>query len=494
MPKLIDYWKSEIDRQPMIAVVLLIWCVTAGFNAVMGYDTGGGWHGGIKSWLYAGCFVGIAAIGAYGWAQQAQERGAIRFVLVLFGLLQLAFGQVAGWQSLGLTLSKGATLLEDQASTRKSATSALDDARAELAKIGTTRAIGAIKADETLECRRTSSQYKDGVGPACTRLRGELASAERAEKLRELIPTLTGNVGTAPKVSNPNALYEVPVALANGIQAWWTGKKPEITPDDARFWWLVFLVVTLELIGTFGFWVFGIHGSDPEDDGGSRKPHGGNDDRGRGFLDGLDDGLALAGAGSSVSHHKPLRRMVLRPRLPTPPAWPPARPLDAQHVLPQIGGQPANGGASAHGAPITINFPSVPQIGAISPQAADGIRAAAVDAPLPSSAGEMPARAPQHDVGAIEDSPPVDRSGAGAIIDNLLAFKAACCVDVSGGHITDENMYDRYVAWRGPDAIAPATFDALFPDIAKLRSMIVNGRRHYVDVTLRAPSLVAIAG
>ena len=491
---MLDYWGSAIRRSWMVIPVLIVWAVTAGFNAKMGYEVGGGPDEFPMSLLYGIMFIGLAALGAYGFANADKEAGARKLALITVGCLQLAVGLQAGFQSLCLTLSKGAAGLENKAADRSTRVRQLKAAEAEFEKLPVPRSIAAIEADEKLECAIRGRQYKDGVGPRCTQLRSELANAQRYQELKPEIDRLTKELQTAPRVRDAGAQFEVASTFGSMVKSWWGGRPHMVTPDDVRFWWLVFLVCVLEIVGVLGFWLVGLHGepsrarSDDDDGAGGRAA-------GDFFGDVLGADMAIAGMRNGPTSSlwqappegraRPIQIGVDRQLAPPPKR---AALTGGQEVLPPPPGGDASGAAAggagtatAHGSYFTFNIGARDGVTDVTPQVAP-------------RRGEAPAMPPRPDLGAIPDAPPPDRTTINAINDNLLAFRAACVVPVTGGHVTACDMYRRYVAWRGPGALGPEAFRALFPAVAGLDRIEVAGQVHYHGVTLRAPALQAVAG
>lgn len=474
MRELIAYWRGEMDRNWIIAPVLVVFFVTASFNVKMGYEFGGGADEFPLSLLYGIMFFGLAVLGAYGFAQAGSHAGGKKAALLAVGIIQLAVGLQAGWQSLGLTLAKGAVGLENKANTRQTADDALKAARAAREKIGTTRTVDKIRSEEVLECRKVSPRFPDGVGPECTKLRGELADAKRAIDLDAEIKQLTTDLGNAPRIKDAAANFEVFIALASAVKTWWTGKAARITPDDARFWFLVFMVAVLEIVGTLGFWLAGVHGSRreaaPSFDGLQRHPPLLSAPRSMADVEivpaGPLPGFARAAAGFPVGSAA-------------------ASPTPLVPLMPHGGGANTPQ-ASSFGAPINIHVGGG--------HAAPAPAGQALSLAPPERTGDQPARAPRHDVGQVASPPPVDRSRFNALSDSLLAFRAACVVDVPGGHVTAADLYRRYVSWKGPSAIGAEAFDAMFASISGIPAMTVGGQTHYHNVALRAvPAVKAVA-
>lgn len=489
------WWWAEIAEHPILLGWLLIFTVHAGMNAKLGHELGGG--EGLPALLYAGAFLGFAVVGAWAADQIAAAAGLRRTGLIAIAVLQLAIGQMAGWQALGLTLERGATTLEGKADVRRSTKDALDRARADVAAIGVTRAVEAIEADERLECTIRSAQYKDGVGPKCTRLRAELATARRKAKLEESIAALTGDLGAAPKVKNADAIWAAPQALAQGLAnalAWaGGGQGRQVTPDDVRFGWMVFLVFALEAFGTFGLALIR-NGSGSHPTPGAGAGHGGS---GSGHYGGgygprpgggpsgpaptMRDAVetVLGGGGEGWAHRL----------LPAPP----------QHAALAYGGampEAGRGTAYAYGPPININVSSAPGPSAPATSMSATGRAGA-DTPEPDgSIRPAPATfaAPRRDLPALSaDAPPVDRSGIRRELapaereaaDVILAFRAACVLDTPGGIVSGLHLYQRYAAWAGERALDEPVFLALFQDVTGIAVESIGGLAHVRGIALR---------
>lgn len=469
------YWRRELARHPILAGWLLIFAVHAGMNAKLGHEMGG--SEGLGALLYAAAFLGFAVLGAWAADQIGEARGTRRMGLVTVALLQLAIGQMAGWQAMGLTLNKGAATLEAKADARRTTKDGLDGARAELAGIGTVRPIEAVRAEATLECEIKSRTYKDGVGPKCTKLRAELATAERAAQLRSDIERLTGRLASGPAVKDANALYQAPQGIVQGLVnawAWMMGGTPAtIAPDDIRFGWMVFLVFALEFFGTFGLAL--VRGA-----GG----HGGGSGRSE-----PQPSPAGSGQGSGEPVHT-MREAIeavmgsARRALPAPPQ------------LAAISGPDGGSSYAVHGAPISIHFaapapPSDPSGAAREPGTTGSRRPSPASMPMRDDLPALPA-----------DAPPVDRSRImralapeeRAAADVILAFRAACLRDTPGAVVSAFDVHARYAAWAGARTIEAGAFVRLLADVAGLEPVAIAGAPHYRDVALRmAPQLEAVA-
>lgn len=471
---LLGWWRDEISRHPVLVGWLVIFIVHAGMNAKLGHEIGGG--EGLAAIGYALAFLGFAFVGA--WAADRVLLGhvtpSLRRGCMLLALLQVLIGQVAGWQSFGLTLSRGAGKLEAAATQRATTTEALASARAELKQIGVTRAIGTIRAAETLECSIKSRAYKDGVGPKCTGLREELATAERRAKLEEQVTALVANLRQGPNVKDGNALYEVPQGIANALVGVVTGAPGKVTPDDVRFVWLIVLVFALEFFGTFGLALIRMTGEhDGVPPGGGRRTHASGDTtnapRGPNPLQAAVDAMVAA--------------------LPAPaPMMALAAPGGAF-----TGSGP---GAMPHGAPINITvqaagFPGFGGAGA--PSQAAAIPLVAEDVPTAEArVARLPAR--RHLAALPADAPPVDRSRIARALssdereaaDVILAFRAACLEDAPGGIVTADDIHNRYRYWAGERALSSDAFYALLGDLAGIRPVMIGGFPHVRGVALRS--------
>lgn len=321
---------EQYRTHPILIFVDAVWVINACMNFAMGQVIGGG---GLWGLLIGSVFVCVAALGAYAAAAQATAFGVVRTGLWVLVVGQLCLGQVAGWQSLGLTLDRGATQLKDKATTRDTRETSLKSKRTELEKIGIVRPVAAVEADMTLECEKKSRVYRDGVGPKCTGFRTELATAKRARDLEKEIEGLTGKLAAGPAVSAANAGTAVPEALASWVATAAVGKPVVVSSEDILFGLQVFLVALLEFVATLGRWLFGGDVRQPPASSSRRAPGGG--------------GSAM-GAGGTPSPRPPTPSdpVLFDPRM-LPPAW--------QARMPQIapandggGSMPAHGGGAVN--------------------------------------------------------------------------------------------------------------------------------------------------
>lgn len=168
-------------KDPVVIGIAGCFVIEAGLNVIGAYELLGGEAGGIKAKAIAVAGVFVAFLGAWIGRAAVPMFMAARTRSMAFGMMVIAifcFGlsQMAAWRVMGMSFADGALRREVAGET-------LAALREERKKIGTSRAIGAIKADLDLELRKTSKTFPDGNGPVATKLRGELAVAERAAEI-----------------------------------------------------------------------------------------------------------------------------------------------------------------------------------------------------------------------------------------------------------------------------------------------------------------------
>lgn len=451
LPNAYNFWLM-ISHHPVGIVWFVLWSVNAYLNARTGWETGD------SSLAMAAAFFAVAVLGAIAAAHLPSSRSTQRAGLVVIVGLQLALGQYSGWQTIGLTLSRGAGALDHKAVSRNALSDKIKRLRSEREAIGSVRPVATIEAAAALECKTTSRRYPDGVGPKCTELRQELGLATRARAIETDLPKLIAQQGGGETLTDADAPYKVAQSLLEFVSG------TAATSDDVRYWFAIFITLALEFMATLGPPLFGI--------GGMRQ---------------------------APVPYVPFDPAALPPVPGALPAPPFLQQLPRPHYQPPGGGAPQGGtydphgggtpgthSASAHGAPITIN---------LTPGAAGVPASATVDASRSVShaaatqaAARLPKpRAPRLDVGAQPaQDPPVDRKMVQEAIDGLLAFRAACVAEAAGGLVSAADLYRRYVAWRGHRALAEAAFHSLFSEMTGVLSDDIAGVRHYRDVALRA--------
>lgn len=464
MNVLYNFWRRELAQNPVVVAPLLALVATLVMNARTGYALGN------RSLLIALVFIALGLLTAYaGTVGLALKRWSPRkFGLVCWLVIGLALDQLCGWQTVGLLFADGQAARDSQATGLSSLSSSLKSKRAELEKLGVTRPAGAIEADMRLECAKTSRAYPDGVGPACTKLKAELAGAERARALEKEIAALLPQIESHAQVAEGAVQYDVPLAVARTLVASVDAKAAErITVSDIVFGFEMFLVAVLGIVANMGFWMVGVrHG--PED-----EPH----DAGRGSgpgASGDDWGPRLLTSASGAD---------LRRSADAAPAtdWGPARASDAaasQAASPaQVAAMPAAN------APInlTLHMPGA------APQAAPGAAAMPQQAsPLVASQAVTPA-AP---VSAASPSPaaserPAQRSSINAAVDRILTFRAACLTEAGAeALLAIPAAYDRYVRWAQGRAVSAPAFQALMEASGATLTSIA-GETHIIGAALR---------
>ena len=476
----------KVQDHPIVVVWAMVWIVVAILNFGAGMKTGG--------FALAMAFVSIAMLGAYASSEWESATGGRRVGLGVLIVLQLILGQWAGWQTLGINLSQGATGLDTAADTHNSASDQLKKAKAEREALGTPRTIAAIEADEHLEC-------ESGVGPKCTGLRKELADAQRAADLDKDIPELVAQLGNAPQLSDSNAPYSVARAFGSAIGSIVSGKKVEASRDDVIFWFEIFVTIVLEFVGTCGPWLFriGEKWADPEP---VRVA----------AADGWDFGPARLTHQNLIQGEIP-RSAPHAPRTETGPMG------HADDFVPRgraaqgspAGSFPASAGADGlhrpqqtpasipseqhqHGAPITVNL--------YGPTGAPA--AAAVQVPTPlvpiEDATDSNVRALRQVVRqpmtpaieqSVRDAPqiPVDRTNLQNLLDSLIVFMAAELVAQTGAWTEASQVYGRYQEYAKDRACAPEAFHTLFPAATHVQLSELGGVKHYANVALRRRAL-----
>lgn len=434
-----NFW-AMISHHPVGLVWLVLWSVNAYLNARTGWETGDG------SFAMAAAFFAVAVLGAIAASHLPTARATQRAGLIAIVGLQLVLGQYSGWQTIGMTLSRGAGALDHQATSRATLSDEITALRSERTAIGTVRPVATIEAEEVLECGKVSRRYPDGVGPECTKLRAEKGQAQRARLIDAKLPELVAKQGGGATLTDAEAPYKVAQSLLAAI----SGKA--VTTDDVRYWFAIFITLALEFMATLGPPLFGIGGMRP-----SPMP----------YYDPFDPAALPPVPGALPAPPR-------LPRLPGPYSAASGHAGRANHGYDHdaAGGAAGTHSATSHSAPITINLTPSPTA---APSAASS----------PAARAAKP-RSPRHDVGAQPaHDPPVDRRPVQEAIDGLLAFRAACVAEAPGGLVAAADLYRRYTAWRGDRALAEAAFHAMFGELTGVPSADIAGVRHYRDVALR---------
>lgn len=467
MPAVTDDWHDRIAAKLGVAAVVGMFLIETVSNGVFGYRVGGGP-------LLAGC-VFLAFFGACmglgirkALAPPVDTSGRIWAGLMIVPFLAcFALSQAAGWAVFSQLLADGRVRMGVEATGGKVARGELARLEARQKLLGIQRPASSIEPEEKHECARRSQSYKDGVGPACTKLRAELALAREAESLPGKIKAALGDVGKAPKVADGDAMLGVAKRMFSA------------EADDLTFWFVIGFVALMGFVANFGPAL--VFASDhPRPPGADVHPFGGY---GAGGYPGPDGGPGGGGGGGGLRRDTVQDVMGYAVR-----ALPPPGP--SQFAALPAGGPVGGGSYAMHGAPINIHLSAA---GPLAPPHA-------VDQPATQhlTASPVPARAvppPRRDIAAISaDAPPVDRSRiqrglAPAEIeagDVLLAFEAACLVPMPGSMITADDLYRRYQAWAGPRALSAAVFGRLFGDVTGYEAEPIGSAMHYRGVALKA--------
>lgn len=405
--------------------------------------------------------LSIAVLGVWLPTQFKAAGGVMRVVISVLTLGCFAFTQVAGWRVLGVTMADSAVQRDAKATGRAVAADALKAKREARTKIGAPRAEASIEAEAKLECSKTSARYADGVGPRCTDLRSELAAAKRAAALDKEIADAMAALGSVEQVSGGTPDLEKVASILSLAR--------KVSPEQVGDWLPVFFVFLFDLIGFFGPVLLGLHGGaghGPGGGGGRRRTERDEDWQ-------WSERTSVApGFGSDVA--------AARMRIDGPAA--PLR-LSAPETA-------AGGGQSHASAPISVyvGYPGVPTVGQ-----SEAPRASSEAAPQ-----RAPARAtlvPRHDIAAVPDAPPADRSAVASepdaaerpAVDVILTFTSACTLRAPGGLVDFEHLYKRYCRWAGPErAISATAFRRLVSKYAGIAVVDIGGMPHAEGIQLRA--------
>jgi hypothetical protein len=496
--------KQKLLDHPIIMAWFGVWFVVAALNFHAGVKTGG--------YPLAIAFVCVAMLGAYASKELDGVDGARRFGLTALIVLQLLLGQWAGWSTLGFNLNSNAAGLDSDAGTHNTAAEDLARAKAARAELGTPRSIGAIEADEHLEC-------ESGVGPKCTALRRELSDARRAADLDRQIPDLVKQLGDGPQLTDPNAPYRVAQAFGGFIGSVLAGKPVTASRDDVIFWFSIFVTAVLEFVGTCGPWLFRLSDkwADPEppqapfdawDFGPPRLTHQGIPERedlarlarppapnGNGTTVGVQPVLSHTAphagpSGVNSDRHGDFHSDVVRERQSSPGgSGTPAGGDGLHQPLQTPAGVPTN--QHQHGAPISIYF-------------GDGGRLPAGQSPSPTplvpidqdktadrnvaALRQVTQRRIEPEIEqSVREAPdvPVDNSELVNLLHGLNGFKAACLVEQKGAWIDAEQIYQRYAAWAQERACSEQAFHSLFPAVSGVKLHLAGGVPHYAGVALK---------
>lgn len=497
-----------VRQHPIVIAFSAFWLLEAAMNARFGLQRGGP---GLAAVFIAFAFVAAwlpVKIKTMWQRRSSAEAGIAVCAFPAIGLAACVIvSQVACWATLGTMLADGQVKRQTQATQHQVAGDKLERLRAERAAIGTVRAVAAIAAEEALECSKTSPRYPDGVGPKCTALRAELATATRAVELERLIEAQTGELVSAPVVAGGSPDVAVLQALFGG------------EPKDITFWFTVVLASFIGFFANFGFALAGVGDPPPRQDdydnwdwGPVRLPPPRPDDpsgsRGAGREEPEADVYIVESAAKARRQHEyPAERSGTAREASsthegdgtTVGAIPGAHARGQPEARHAYSGGPATSAPVMHGAPIhiTLNAPSPGSPGGdrgtLGP--ASGADAPASTPPVPAPPKRPAARALHVVDVPATDAPdaPCNRDPIRTLTDRLLVFQASCLVSRPGGAVGGDELYQRYVEWEGERAEPREAFDALFGSVTGLQRTVIGGAVTWRDVALKRQRQLALA-
>lgn len=488
--------RDRFCAHPVLWAWAVIFAAEAAMNTIFGHRFGGP--------LYASFFLAFAVLGCWAADRAFDVRGASAAAWrarALYGVptvLCIALSQFSGWSVMGVTVSDGIARravagdmtqnLRDQIQMKK-------DALAKRASLAAPNEIeAAIAAELGRYIKKASGTIgqatKDCAEPAwaptaCKRvneLKAQLAAASNAAALPGEIAALEQQMITAGVTGGPEAQFEV---LKN-ITGW--------KMDQIKFWVSIFIVAMVGLFSNLGLAIVG----------------------GRPF--------DAAAAEPNWTHEWGPPRLSYQPHRGAPPDVPPppydqpitGRPGPGRNEdfgydaggrraagvspAPSTNAAPSHGG-NVHGAPITINLGGLSGAGSgAGGRLPEGL-SPAPSQELPAAHGasgfahQMPALETGPAFAPLPPSSPVDRSALNAMIDNCLAFRAACAIDQAGAVVAAGEMYQRYREWAGVRAVDAGAFHTIFAALTGLEFVLFGGVHHYAGVALkREPMLAAVNG
>ena len=245
----------------MLLFVGLCFVLSAGFNALFGYNS----NAGMFAILYAGVYVAFAVLAA--WlplriseiSREHWSGWVITAALVAPLIACVGVSQMVGWQVLGLNLSEGRMERDKKATGFDVIGERLRSARAERAVIGIVKPLDTLEASANLECAKKSRRYPDGVGPNCTRLREQIGATKRALTLDAQISSDAQALKNTDATAGTKDQFAVPTSVINaGLAA--TG-WPAITSQHFHIGFVLLFMALLDVFGTFGRLMVGVKSS-----------------------------------------------------------------------------------------------------------------------------------------------------------------------------------------------------------------------------------------
>lgn len=501
--------KGALRERPIAGV----WALLLGIVLLLNFKAG--WE--VDGVEIGAAFVFVALLGAYCASQVHEAAGARRIALWAVICGQLALGQWAGWQAIGLNLARNTAELDTHATSHASNMAALKTAQDERARLGQQRPVEAIRNDMRLEERKTSRNCKDGRCGNWTRLANELAAAERAAALDAQVPDLKRDLESGAQLTDANAPFRVAMTLSSAVVSKISGRPVEIGREDVLFGFKVFFVALLEFLATLGPWLLQLTAPArlpaPREAPGAwvnminrRLEHAGSP-----RTAGHEARQSLSAWEAAAPDQLPARAAVApgrvsarlgddglyQPQATQAPFFSVSAPLDA-HPHPaqshpphghQAQSHPAHAPQSnaVHGAPVHVNLYGMPGLSGPAPQAAlpAPVAATVIDKVSDGNVTQLRALQKEAFAPAAPDGP-TDRSKLNAALDGLCVFAAACVVPLDGAWVPADDMYEAYHAWAGPRAMSARAFHAMFEVATGCELRIVGDAPHYGNVKLRA--------
>lgn len=234
-------------ERPGFAFVLMVAAGEAAMNATFGWSQGQLYQPW-GPWVMALMAIGVEGVKiqtADRVGQAIAERNAALLWLagpLLVVVMVLSLTAHIGF--LGLARGDAAASREQSRDTGTAVQAQLKTALEQRSKLGAVRPPAEIETEATLECARKSKAYPDGNGPACTKLRAELARAVDARRIDSEIAALEGRRATGPAVGTAD-----PQAYVLG----WVWNTDE---ERRKMAIAIATALALELTTTFGFILF----------------------------------------------------------------------------------------------------------------------------------------------------------------------------------------------------------------------------------------------
>lgn len=237
-------------ERPGFTAVLGVAMAEAAMNAAYGWSIGKGYEP-FGPWIIAGAMIANEGVKiktaerlGEALAQGDRVMGGIAGVL-LIAVMYISLSSHIGF--IGLSRNDATAAREQSRDAGTAVQAQLKTALEQRSKLGALRPQKEIEAEAALECARRSKAYPDGNGPACTKLRAELARADDARRIDAEIAALEGRRATGPAVGTAD-----PQAYVLG----WIWNTDE---ERRKISLAIAFALAMELTTTLGFLLFG-HG------------------------------------------------------------------------------------------------------------------------------------------------------------------------------------------------------------------------------------------